>query len=184
MELVESMFKYAFVFDLVIAAILFIIVTSWLRLKRRTFLRLMMTTSPQYDFIKGQLMTFLTENMQSLVVGILASINGEGDKPEADLDQFFRKLYGRFDLVRRSRFGRLKFERALHFAIKAKLVSHPLDLMGTRWVLRKRCFFLQNSPKRNAAVVGAAASRMCLEREENGCSVLRKPQRCEQCIVQ
>ena len=141
MELVESMFKYAFVFDLVIAAILFIIVTSWLRLKRRTFLRLMMTTSPQYDFIKGQLMTFLTENMQSLVVGILASINGEGDNPEADLDQFFRKLYGRFDLVRRSRFGRLKFERALHFAIKAKLVSHPLDLMGTRWVLRKWVFF-------------------------------------------
>ena len=134
MELVESMFKYAFVFDLVIAAILFIIVTSWLRLKRRTFLRLMMTTSPQYDFIKGQLMTFLTENMQSLVVGIIASINREGDRPDDGLDQFFWKVYGRFDLVRRSRFGRIKFERALHFAIKAKLVSHPLDLMGTRWV--------------------------------------------------
>ena len=134
MELVESMFKYAFVFDLVIAAILFIIVTSWLRLKRKTFLRLMMTTSPQYDFIKGQLMTFLTENMQILVMGIITSINREGDRPDTGLDEFFRKLYGRFDLVRRSRFGRIKFERALHFAIKAKLVSHPLDLMGTRWV--------------------------------------------------
>ena len=175
MELVESMFKYAFVFDLVIAAILFIIVTSWLRLKRRTFLRLMMTTSPQYDFIKGQLMTFLTENMQSLVVGIIASINREGDRPDTGLDEFFRKLYGRFDLVRRSRFGRIKFERALHFAIKAKLVSHPLDLMGTRWVFSLN--FLRKVPPRNAAVVGASASRVRLEREDKGCSPLRRPQR-------
>lgn len=174
MELVESMFKYAFVFDLVIAAILFIIVTSWLRLKRRTFLRLMMTTSPQYDFIKGQLMTFLTENMQSLVVGIIASINREGDRPDAGLDQFFRKVYGRFDLVRRSRFGRIKFERALHFAIKAKLVSHPLDLMGTRWVEN---LISRKVPPRNAAVVGASASRVRLEREEKGCSPLRRPHR-------
>ena len=174
MELVESMFKYAFVFDLVIAAILFIIVTSWLRLKRRTFLRLMMTTSPQYDFIKGQLMTFLTENMQSLVVGIIASINREGDRPDDGLDQFFRKVYGRFDLVRRSRFGRIKFERALHFAIKAKLVSHPLDLMGTRWV--ENLVSRKVSP-RNAAVVGASASRVRLEREEKGCSPLRRPHR-------
>ena len=174
MELVESMFKYAFVFDLVIAAILFIIVTSWLRLKRRTFLRLMMTTSPQYDFIKGQLMTFLTENMQSLVVGIIASINREGDRPDDGLDQFFRKVYGRFDLVRRSRFGRIKFERALHFAIKAKLVSHPLDLMGTRWVEN---LISRKIPPRNAAVVGASASRVRLEREEKGCSPLRRPHR-------
>ena len=174
MELVESMFKYAFVFDLVIAAILFIIVTSWLRLKRKTFLRLMMTTSPQYDFIKGQLMTFLTENMQSLVVGIISSINREGDRPDTGLDDFFRKLYGRFDLVRRSRFGRIKFERALHFAIKAKLVSHPLDLMGTRWVFG---LISRKFPPRNAAVVGASASRVRLEREEKGCSPLRRPHR-------
>ena len=170
------MFKYAFVFDLVIAAILFIIVTSWLRLKRKTFLRLMMTTSPQYDFIKGQLMTFLTENMQILVMGIIASINREGDRPDTCLDEFFRKLYGRFDLVRRSRFGRIKFERALHFAIKAKLVSHPLDLMGTRWIFGS-IFKKRKVPPRNAAVVGASASRIRLEREEKGCSPLRRPHR-------
>ena len=35
MDLIDSMFKYAFIFDLILAVILFVIVSCWLRAKRR-----------------------------------------------------------------------------------------------------------------------------------------------------
>ena len=106
----------------------------------RTFQRLMMTSSPQYDFIKGQLLTYLRDHQHGLHAGIAASINREGDSPDSQLLQFFKDFYTRFDLIRRSKFGRLKFERALHFGIKAKLVGHPLDLMGSRLGLRQHWY--------------------------------------------
>ena len=92
----------------------------------------MVTSSPQYDFIKAQLLTYLRDHQHGLHTAITASINREGESPDAQLLQFFKDFYTRFDLIRRSKFGRLKFERALHFGIKAKLVGHPLDLMGSR----------------------------------------------------
>ena len=92
----------------------------------------MMTTSPQYDFIKGQLLNFLTVHLHTLYSSILTSVNRDTESPETPLDLFFKKLYTKFDLMRRSKFGRAKFERALHFSIKAKLLSHPLDLVGSR----------------------------------------------------
>ena len=93
---------------------------------------LMMTTSPQYDFIKGQLLNFLTVNLHTLYSAIITSVNRDTARPDAPIDVFFKKLYTKFDLMRRSKFGRSKFERALHFSIKAKLLSHPLDLVGSR----------------------------------------------------
>ena len=135
MDMAASIHQYAALGDLFLAVILFISVSCWIRHKQKTFLRLMMTSSPQYDFIKGQIMTYLTENAQSLHDSIFTSINNEGDSPEGSLLNLLKSLYERFDPIRRSKFGRVKFERALHFAIKTKLISHPLDLMGSRSVI-------------------------------------------------
>ena len=138
MNFVEKVIEHAFLFGLFVAAVLFFVVCGWLRVKLSSFNRLMSSASPQYDFIKNQLMSHLSENYKDLMKGIVKIVNNE----EADLDEkqesenslviFFTLLYTKFDPFRKTKLGHIKFERALHFCLKTKLISHPLDLIGTR----------------------------------------------------
>ena len=138
MNIVEKVIKHSFLFDLFVASILFFIVCGWLRVKLASFNRLMVTASPQYDFIKSQIMRHLSENYKDLMKGIIKIVNNEetgvGEKHKSDnpLVVYFTLLYTKFDPFRKTKLGHIKFERALHFCLKTKLISHPLDLIGTR----------------------------------------------------
>ena len=139
MNIIEKLIENAFLFGLFVAIVLFFLVCGWLRVKLNSFNRLMVTASPQYDFIKVQIMNYLSDNYKGLMKGIMNIVNNENTeienvKEDCDkaLSDYFTHLYKKLDPIRKTKLGHIKFERALHFCLKTKLISHPLDLIGTR----------------------------------------------------